>query len=69
MNKSTEELTQIYDSFEEILDNVRAIVRTNAPLILSRKIIRKINSYEDSILGLRSNFDEQGENWKESKEN
>jgi len=44
MNKSTEE------SFEEILDNVRAIIRTNAPTTIAIDLIKEINNYEDSIL-------------------
>ena len=59
MNKSTEESIQIYESFEEILDNVRAIIRTNAPTTIAIDLITEINNYEDSILGLRGNFDEQ----------
>ena len=55
MSKSTEDPIQIYEGLEEILDNVRAIIRINATRTVARHIIGKINNYEDSLLGLRKN--------------
>ena len=38
-----------YDGFEEILDNVRMIVRMNAPEKSVLMLIKEINKFEDTI--------------------
>lgn len=53
-----------YDGFEEILDNVRTIIRNNAPEDSVLKLIKKINKFEDTIIETLSGRYEQAEEYQ-----
>ena len=53
-----------YDGFEEILDNVRAIIRMNAPEDSVLNLIGEINNFEDIILETLSGRYEQAEDYQ-----
>lgn len=53
-----------YDGFEEILDNVRTIIRNNAPEDSVLELIKKINKFEDTIIETLSGRYEQAEEYQ-----
>ena len=53
-----------YDGFEEILDNVRTIIRNNAPEDSVLDLIKKINKFEDTIIETLSGRYEQAEEYQ-----
>ena len=64
MNKPIENPMRTYDGFEEILDNVRAIIRMNAPEDSVLKLIGEINRFEDVIVETLSGRYEQAEDYQ-----
>ena len=61
MNKPIEKPIRTYDGFEEILDNVRTIIRMHAPENSVLKLIREINRFEDVIVETLNGRYEQAE--------
>jgi len=53
-----------YDGFEEILDNVRTIIRNNAPEDSVLDLIKKINKFEDTIIETLNGRYEQTEEYQ-----
>jgi hypothetical protein len=51
-----------YDGYEEILDNVRMIIRMNAPEDTVIKLNKEINKFEDEISEMLSGRADQASN-------
>tara|TARA_R110000787_G_scaffold43783_1_gene107249 strand:+ start:30228 stop:30422 length:195 start_codon:yes stop_codon:yes gene_type:complete len=49
MNNYTPKELKTYDGYQDILDNVRMIIRENAPEDSVLKLIKEINRFEDEI--------------------
>jgi hypothetical protein len=53
-----------YEGFEDILDNVRTIIRNNAPEDSVLDLIKKINKFEDTIIETLNGRYEQTEEYQ-----